>query len=84
MADGRAHAGLAAPVDAADARPHAVVVALAQLLHGVELRIVAAVAREAVDGVLIADGLEGLAHQDEALLLDVDDALAAVDLAVGG
>ena len=84
MADGRAHAGLAATVDATDARPHAVVVALAQFLHGVELGVLAAVAREPVDGVLVADCLEGLAHQDEALLLDVDDALAAVDLAVGG
>ena len=84
VAQRRPHPGLLARVDPADAALHPVVVALAQLLDDVELAVLAARAREAVDGVLVADRLEGLAHQEQRLLLDVDDPLAAVDLAVGG
>ncbi len=75
MADRRPHARRADRRDLVDALADRVAEGLVQVLDHEVLDVVAAVAGEAVDAVAVADRLERLDEQHEALLLEVDDAL---------
>ena len=74
LAQCRPHARRALRLDRTDAGAHGLVQRLVEGLHVEELDAVAPVSREAVDRVLVADLLERLRHDDQRLLLDVDDA----------
>ncbi|GBC77967.1 hypothetical protein HRbin08_01453 [bacterium HR08] len=49
---------------------------LVEVLDDIKLHIVPALAREALDGVAVAHGLQGFAHEHQPFLFDVNDALA--------
>ena len=72
---GRAHAGGVQGRDLVDALLHLVTQVLVDVLDGVVFHVLAPVAGEAVDAVLVAESLQRLDEQDRALLLQVDDAL---------
>ena len=75
VADGRPHAGGAHRRYLVYAPLHPLAEGLLQLLDDVELHVLPPVAREAVDAVGVADGLQGADEQDNTLLLHINDAL---------
>src|SRR5262249_58236597 len=75
MADGRAEAGVVVVGDAADPFFDFGRILLAEFFDREVFDVAAAFAGEAGDRIGVAHRFQGLAHQNQALLFDVDDLL---------
>ena len=73
MADRGTHACVAARTHGRDRVPDRQPQPVSELLGHVELDVLAALARERVNAVLVAQRLERLHHQRQRLLLDIED-----------
>ena len=78
VADGGAHAGGADGGDLVDPLLDLVAEGFLHVLVDEEFDVVAAVAGEAVDAVLVADGFEGFDQEHDGFFFEVDDPLAGV------